>query len=140
DVMPKMDLKNPAVQKLALSLIMSAGVLGVFFFSHLVPFSFQNQRDLVNALKSDYEKKSTDLARARATVSDLPRFEAEYEHLHERWVMAAELLPTDRDLSSLLRKVTLAAQQTGVDFLLFRPGQAKTEEHYTELPLKLSVY
>ena len=45
--MPKMDLKNPAVQKLALSLIMSAGVLGVFFFSHLVPFSFQNQRDRV---------------------------------------------------------------------------------------------
>src|SRR2546426_8046408 len=115
--MPKMDLKNPAVQKLALSLIMSAGVLGVFFFSHLVPFSFQNQRDRGNALKAEYEKKSTELARARATVSDLPRFEAEYEHLHERWAMAAELLPADRQLPVLLRRITLAAQQTGVEFV-----------------------
>src|SRR5206468_4081512 len=139
DVMPKMDLKNPAVQKLALSLIMSAGVLGVFFFSHLVPFSFQNQRDLVNALKAEYEKKSTELARARATVSDLPRFEAEYEHLHERWAMAAELLPADRQLPVLLRRITLAAQQTGVEFVVFRPNEVKTEEHYVELPMQLSV-
>src|SRR2546427_1324494 len=138
--MPKMDLKNPAVQKLALSLIMSAGVLGVFFFSHLVPFSFQNQRDRGNALKAEYEKKSTELARARATVSDLPRFEAEYEHLHERWAMAAELLPADRQLPVLLRRITLAAQQTGVEFVVFRPNDVKTEQHYVELPMQLSVY
>ena len=138
--MPKMDLKNPAVQKLALSVMMSLGVLGVFFFSHLVPVGFQNQRDRLNALKAEYEKKSTELARARATVSDLPRFEAEYEHLHERWAMAAELLPADRQLPVLLRRITLAAQQTGVEFVVFRPNEVKTEEHYVELPMQLSVY
>src|SRR5436309_93735 len=138
--MPKLDLKNPGVQKLALSVMMSLGVLGVFFFSHLVPFSFQNQRDRVNALKAEYEKKSTELARARATVSDLPRFEAEYEHLHERWAMAAELLPADRQLPVLLRRITLAAQQTGVEFVVFRPNEVKTEEHYVEMPMQLSVY
>src|SRR5881396_1711759 len=138
--MPKLDLKNPAVQKLALSVMMSLGVLGVFFFSHLVPFGFQNQRERLNALKAEYEKKSTELARARATVSDLPRFEAEYEHLHERWAMAAELLPADRQLPVLLRRITLAAQQTGVEFVVFRPNDVKTEQHYVELPMQLSVY
>jgi len=54
--------------------------------------------------------------------------------------MAAELLPTERQLAALLRKVTLAAQQTGVEFLVFRPDPAKPQEHYTELPLQLSVY
>src|SRR5262249_29607573 len=135
-----MDLKSPVVQKILLSGALSLVALGIFFFSHWLPFSFPNQRERIDGLKTEYEKKSTELARARATVSDLPRFEAEYNHLHERWAAAAELLPTDRELPALLRKITLAAQQTGVDFLVFRPNDAKTEEHYTELPIQLSVY
>jgi type IV pilus assembly protein PilO len=138
--MEKLDLKNAGVQKTLLSVLLGGGLLAVFFFTHLLPFGYPNQRERLDVLKSDYEKKSTELARARATVADLPRFETEYERLHERWAMAAELLPTDRQLAPLLRKITLAAQQTGVEFLVFRPGGPKTEQHYTELPLQLSVY
>jgi len=138
--MDKFDLKSPLIQKIVLTLLLSGAFLGVFFFTHLVPFGYQNQRDRLANLKADYEKKSAELGRARATVADLPRFEAEYEHLHERWAMAAELLPTDRQLAALLRKVTLAAQQTGVEFVVFRPNDPKSEQHYTELPLQVSVY
>src|SRR2546426_5403406 len=100
--MDKLDLKNPTVQKLVLSVLLAAAVLGVFFFTHLLPFGYPNGRERLEALKADYEKKSTELQRARATVADLPRFEAEYQHLHERWAMAAELLPTERQLPTLL--------------------------------------
>ena len=137
--MANLDLKNPAMQKIVLSLLLVCAVLGVFFFTHFIPFGYPAQRDRINALKSDYEKKSTDLARARATVADLPRFEAEYDQLHERWAMAAELLPTDRQLAVLLRKITLAAQQTGVEFKLFRPAGPKSEQYYTQLPLEIAV-
>lgn len=138
--MLKFDLKSPAVQKIVLSFILSGAILGGFFFTRVVPFSYPSQRDQLATLKADYEKRSTELARARATVSDLPRFEAEYERLHERWAMAAELLPTDRQMPALLRKITLAAQQTGVDFVVFRPTEVRPEQHYTELPLQISVY
>lgn len=138
--MNSFDLKSPAVQKLLLSALLSGGLLAVFFFTHFLPFSFPNQNDRLGALKVDFEKKSTELARARATVADLPRFEAEYETLHQRWALAAELLPADKQLPVLLRKITLAAQQTGVEFVSFRPGGQKSEQYYTELPLQLSVY
>jgi type IV pilus assembly protein PilO len=134
------NLKSQAVQKFMLSVILGGGVLGVFFFTHFLPFGYQNQIEKLSTLKADYEKKSTELARARATVADLPRFEAEYDHLHERWAMAAELLPTDKQLPVLLRKITLAAEQTGVQFVVFRPNEARSEQHFTELPLQLSVY
>jgi type IV pilus assembly protein PilO len=137
--MANLDLKSPAVQKIALSALMVGGLLGVFFFTHFLPFSYPSQRDRIEALKADYEKKSTELARARATVADLPRFEAEYEQLHERWSLAAELLPADRQVAALLRKITLAAQQTGVQFVVFRPSGPKSEQYYTELPLQISV-
>ncbi len=138
--MANLDLKSTGVQKLLLSLLLSGGLLSVFFFTHLVPFGYQNSNEKLNSLKADYEKKSTELQRARATVADLPRFEAEYEALHQRWSLAAELLPADKQLPVLLRKITLAAQQTGVEFVSFRPTGPKAEQYYTELPLQLSVF
>ncbi len=137
--MANLDLKNPTVQKIVLSALVVSGVLGVFFFTHFLPFSYPTQRDRIEGLKADFEKKSTELARARATVADLPRFEAEYEQLHQRWSLAAELLPADRQIAALLRKITLAAQQTGVQFVAFRPSGPKNEQYYSELPLQLSV-
>src|SRR5437867_7034344 len=102
--MDKIDLKNPAVQKMALSIVLGIGVLAAFFLTHFMPFGYLTQREKLVALKSEYEKKSTELQRARSTVSDLPRFEAEYERLHDRWIKAAELLPTDRQVPVLLRR------------------------------------
>jgi len=132
--------KNQAVLKILLGVLVAAGILGVFFFTHFLPFTFPNQQEQLTTLKADYEKKSTDLARARASVADLPRFEAEYEQLHERWTMAAELLPADRQMAVLLRKITLAGQQTGVQFTMFKPNPAHSETYYTELPMEISVY
>src|SRR5437016_10017959 len=131
-IIMNLDFKNPSVQKLALSVLLSGGLLAVFFFTHFVPFGFPNQSEKLGALKTDYEKKSTELARARATVADLPRFEAEYEQLHQRWSLAAELLPTDRQVAALLRKITLAAEQTGVHFVTFRTSGTKKDKYYNE--------
>ncbi len=137
--MANIDIKSPAVQKLSLAILVAASALGVFYFTHLMPFGFPNGREQISTLRADYEKKSSELARARASVADLPRFEAEYEQLHQRWELAAELLPTDRQLSTLLRKITLAGQQSGVQFVMFKPGGQVTQQYHTELPVQISV-
>ena len=137
--MANLDLKNPMVQKTVLSVLLSGGLLAVFFFTHFLPFNYPNQQERLTLLKTDFERKSTELARARTTVADLPRFEAEYEQLHDRWILAAELLPTDRQLGSLLRKITLAGQETGVQFVRFKPTASKTETYYTEMPVQIAV-
>src|SRR5437867_8350997 len=134
-----LDLKSPATQKSLLSGAVCVAALLVFFLSHALPFNFPNQRERIDNLKADYEKKSTELARARASVADLPRFEAEYEQLHNRWAMAAELLPTDKQSPTLLRRITLAGQQAGVEFMTFRPGGTKDEVYYSEMPVDIVV-
>jgi type IV pilus assembly protein PilO len=134
------DLKNPAVQKIVLSVMLAVLIVAVFFFTHFLPFGYPNASDQLTSLKAEFEKKSTELARARAAVADLPRFEAEYELLHHRWTMAAELLPTDRQLAVLLRKISLAGQQTGVSFVMFKPGTARAETYYTAMPIDITVY
>ena len=134
------DFRNQATLRVALCVILAVGALAVFFCTHFLPFGYPNRADQITTLKATYEKKSTELARARASVADLPRFEAEYETLHERWTMAAELLPTDRQTSGLLRKITLAGQQTGVQFLMFKPSPPKCQTYYTEMPVEIMVH
>ncbi len=138
--MANIDLKNAAVLKSALGVLVAGGMLAVFFFTHFLPFNYPVRKERIDALKADYEKKSTELARARASVADLPRFEAEYQQLHDRWTMAAELLPADRQMSALLRRVTLAGEQTGVSFVSFKPGGNRPETYYTEMPVEITVH
>ncbi len=130
---------NPAAHRMGLTALLAGGLGGVFFFTHFLPFSYPVQQGKVQALRADFERKSTDLARARTTVADLPRFEAEYHQLHDQWALAAELLPTDRDLPALLRKITLAGEQTGVTFVMFRPMSPKSETYYSEMPFQIAV-
>jgi type IV pilus assembly protein PilO len=137
--MAGLDIRNQATLRILLCALLAVGALGVFFFTHFLPFGYPNRADELKNLKAEHEKKSTELARARASVADLPRFEAEYEQLHQRWSMAAELLPTDRQSAALLRKITLAGQQTGVQFVLFKPAPAKSQNYYTELPVDVIV-
>jgi len=137
--MAGVDFKNPGTQKFSLAILLSIGLGCVFFITHLLPFGYRNQQETIDGLKATYEKKSTDLARARATVADLPRFEAEYGQLHEQWLLAAELLPADRDLPALLRKISLSGQQTGVVFVSFRPQPIHAETYYNQLPVQISV-
>lgn len=137
--MANLDIKSPAVQKLFLAIFLAGAALGFFYFTHFLPFGFQNGKEHIATLRADYEKKSSELARARASVADLPRFEAEYDQLHQRWELASELLPADRQLSVLLRKITLAGQQTGVQFVMFKPAGQKPSEYHTEMPVQISV-
>ncbi|MEO5987804.1 MAG: type 4a pilus biogenesis protein PilO [Candidatus Eisenbacteria bacterium] len=137
--MANIDLKSAAFQKLMLAGLLAGGALGIYFFTHLVPFGFANNNEKTATLRADYEKKATELARARASVADLPRFEAEYGQLHQRWELASELLPTDRQLSALLRRITLAGQQTGVRFVMFKPNGQRPQEYHTELPINIQV-
>lgn len=135
----QIDLKKPATQRLVLTVLLGVGAAAVFFATHLLPFGFLNGRERIATLRAEYDRKATELSRARATVADLPRFEAEYASMHNRWTHASELLPVERGLPVLMRRVLLAAQENGVALTTFRPEDAKAEQQYTETPISLQI-
>ena len=133
------NLRDAKVQRLIIVGAAAAGVLYVFFATPLLPMTYPVAAARIQSLRADYEKKSSDLARARQSVADLPRFQAEFATLHERYEQAAELLPTEREMPGLLRRLTLAGQQSGVRFESFKPEPEVVKDHYTEVPIQISV-
>lgn len=134
-----MDFKDPQVQKTIVLVIFLAIVAYVYFFTQFMPFFFQPRKARVEALTADYEKISADLEKARKTVGNLEKLEQEYERLHEKWVAAQSLLPQEKEVAELLRKVTRAGNQAGVDFMLFQPGPPVNKEFIAENPVRVKV-
>ena len=138
--MASINLRDPRVQGALVTGLLGAGALYVFFATTYLPVNYPVNAAKIKDIKSDFEKKSNDLARARQSVADLPRFQAEFAALHERYEMAAELLPTDREMPGILRRITLAGQQCGITFESFRPDPELVKDHYVEIPIQLDIH
>jgi len=134
-----MDFKDPKVQKTLVVAILLVIVGYVYFFTSFMPFFFQPQKARVNVLGSEYDKISAELEKARKTVNSLARLEEEYDRLHEKWIAAQSLLPQEKEVAQLLRKVTRAGSQAGIQFELFEPQIPVNKEFITENPVKVKV-
>src|SRR5262245_40184530 len=118
-----MDLKDPKNQKLVLA---GAGILGLvylYIFADFVPFNYKARAKEISGLKAEYTKEMNELTKAQQLVNRLPELKKEFALLNQRWAVAQELLPTQKEVASLLRKVTIAGQESGVKFVLFKPGE-----------------
>ena len=135
----RVNLRDPLTRNLILvGILVAVGLYG-FFGTSWVPFGYQPTAERLGELRADYEKKSSDLARARQAVADLPRFKAEFAALHERYDLAKELLPEDREFPGLLRKITLTGQQAGVEFQMVQPEPPLEQGNFIELPVMITV-
>ena len=132
-------LRHPKTLRLIATVILGGAAVYVFLATPYLPVNYPVANAKIKDLKADFEKKSNDLARARQSVADLPRFQAEFAALHERYEMAAELLPTDKEMPGVLRRLTLAGQQCGIQFESFRPDPEVRKDHYTEVPIQLKI-
>jgi len=116
-----------------------AAVLYFYFFATFLPFGFRAQLDQRGMLMAQHAKLTLDLAKARQMVNDLPKLKKEYEELHASWLLARQLLPEEKEVASLLSKVTIAGQQSGVRFALFKPNPPVDKGYYMEHPVEVSV-
>lgn len=134
-----MNLKDPKIQKIMLGVMTMIILSYVYFGTSLLPINYPVRKARIEALNKEYTKLSAELEKARKMVGNLARLEAEYERLHDQWLSAQELLPEEKEMPDLLRKVTTAGNKAGIQFALFEPQSAVPQEFYTEHPVKVKV-
>jgi type IV pilus assembly protein PilO len=134
-----MDLKDPKTQKLVLVGAGVGALVYFYVFATFVPFNYRARAAEIGRLKAEYTQKANELTKAQQLVNRLPELKKEFELLNQRWQVAQELLPSQKEVASLLRKVTIAGQESGVHFVLFKPGEPKRATYFTENPVQVSV-
>jgi type IV pilus assembly protein PilO len=134
-----MDFKDPKSQKLILAGIAVAGLGYLYFFATFVPFGYRAMAAEKKELQGRYEQLSSDLNKARQTLSSMARVEREFEAIQRRYEAARVLLPEEKEVANLLRMVSLVGQQSGVEFELFKPLPQVEQGYYTENPVDVKV-
>lgn len=135
----KIDFKSPNFIRWALAVLVVVAVVPTYFLSSTYPFTWASRSQTIGQLNERHEKLSQELERARLLVRNLERVEQEYAILHDQWKVAATLLPDQNEMPDLLRKVTAAGQQSGVDFEIFRPGAVVNQGFYSDNPVEVRV-
>jgi type IV pilus assembly protein PilO len=134
-----MDLKDPKTQKLILIVAGTAALVYFYIFADFVPFNYKARATEISRLKAEHTRCMNELTKAQQLVNRLPELKREFALLTQRWQVAQELLPTQKEVASLLRKVTIAGQESGVKFLLFKPAEPQRKPDFTENPVQVSV-
>ena len=134
-----MDLKDPKTQKMVMIGAGIAALVYFYVFADYVPINYRARAKQIAELKGTYTQKMNELTKAQQLVNRLPELKREFALLNQRWAVAQELLPTQKEIASLLRKVTIAGQESGVKFVLFKPGEPKPTADFTENPVQISV-
>ena len=134
-----MDLKDPKTQKLIMIVAGTAALVYFYVFADFVPYNYKSRAAQISGLKSEYSQKMNELTKAQQLVNRLPELKREFALLNQRWQVAQELLPTQKEVASLLRKVTMAGQESGVKFVLFKPAGTNPMSDFTENPVQVTV-
>ena len=95
-----MDLKDPKTQKMVLIGAGIAALVYFYVFADYVPLNYRARGKQIAELKGTYTQKMNEVTKAQQLVNRLPELKREFALLNQRWVVAQELLPTQKEVAS----------------------------------------
>jgi type IV pilus assembly protein PilO len=93
----------------------------------------------INARQTRLKALRADIAKGVATARRLPQFQADVTQLEQRLENLRAVLPEEKDVADILRRVQGLATQSSLNIQRFTPGEPKQEALYAALPYKVKA-
>jgi type IV pilus assembly protein PilO len=90
-------------------------------------------------LEGDLQKLQADLDQKRIIAANRPKLEAEIAALEKQLEAVLVKLPEEKEIPKLLTQVNTLGQQSGLEFMLFRPAAPVKKGFYAEVPIDIRV-
>jgi type IV pilus assembly protein PilO len=110
--------------------------LAVFGFWHFYVTDVQGD---IEIRQSRLTSLRADIARGVATARRLPEFQAQVTELETRLESLKAVLPEEKDVAEILRRVQGLATQSNLAIQRFTPQAQKQQPLYAELPYKVQA-
>jgi type IV pilus assembly protein PilO len=95
--------------------------------------------ELKGTLETDVQKLQADLDQKRMIAANRSKLEEEIKGLEKQLEAAVVKLPEEKEIPNLLTQVNERGQQSGLEFLLFRPAAPVKKGFYAEVPIDMRV-
>jgi type IV pilus assembly protein PilO len=124
----------PLVGQLGVAIVVAALVcFGFYWFSY---------SDLLKA-QTDKEAQLADLQKQiralEATANKLPEFQREVQALEARLETLKRILPPEKEMPDLMRRVQYLAAQSSLRVAKFNPTAPRQNDFYQEVPINLEL-
>jgi len=93
----------------------------------------------IETLQAKKSKIEAELQQAREAVARLPEIQRQYVILMRKWEQAQQLLPSAKELSTLLKSIQNVGYEAGVRFNTFKPSTAAGDSLYSQIPVSMTV-
>jgi type IV pilus assembly protein PilO len=115
-------------------LVLSAGAIYGFHTYYVADFRAEMamRQTHLNSLKMDINK-------GVATARRLPQFQAEVANLNARLESLRNVLPEQKDVADILRRLQGLATQSNLTLLRFTPSAQRQQPLYAEVPYRLTA-
>ena len=118
-----------------------AAVPSIIFIALFIFLIFMPKNDKLDALNNKLDKLDIDIASSEAKIMRLDDLIAENKILKARLAKLKEQLPEEKEVSVLLKQISELGLTSGLEILLWKPQNKKTEPSglYVEIPVKVEV-
>ena len=126
--------KLPWYAQLIAFVVVSAAAVGGFWYYYVgdAQAAIAARETKLRTLRAEVEK-------GERTARQLPEFQAQVTDLERRLDTLRAVLPEQKDVAEILRRVQGLAAQSNVKILKFTPQAPKPEQLYTALPNKIEA-
>jgi type IV pilus assembly protein PilO len=126
--------KMPWWGQLALYLLLAAGAVGAYHY--LVHVDAQTQ---LAQRQRELGAMQAEIARGQAQERRLPEFRAEVADLETRLEALKAVLPEQKDVGELLRRIQTLATQSSLTIRGFKPQAVAVKQQHAEWPISLQL-
>lgn len=126
--------KLPWYAQIGIFVLISAAGAGAFYY-----FYEMKVQEAMSARTRELSTIRGRISRGQATARQLPEFRKQITDLEYRLEALKPILPDERDVGDLLRRVNTLATQSNLQIRGFKPEAIATKEMHAEWPISLQV-
>jgi type IV pilus assembly protein PilO len=126
--------KLPWYGQLAVFAVLSVGAAGAFYYFYEEP-----RQTAMAARQTELTSIRSRITVGLTTARELPEFRAQVEELTERLEGLKAILPDEKDVADLLRRIQTMAAQSDLTIRGFRPQAINTQALHAEWPIGLEL-
>jgi type IV pilus assembly protein PilO len=126
--------KLPWYAQLGVFAVASIAAAGAFVYFHELP-----QRAALEVKNKELTDVRTRIARGNTTARQLPQFREQVAELEARLDSLKPILPEEKDVGDLLRRIAGLATQSNLVIRGFRPEAINTRDMHAEWPISVQM-
>lgn len=132
--MPMSLTKLPWQAQVGAFLVVSIASVGGFYYTYAMPAQAE-----IASRRTNLEAMQADIRKGQETARRLPEFEQQVEDLEIRLEELRLVLPEEKDVGELLRRIQSIANESDLTIKGFKPQPIATKELHAEWPILLEL-